>query len=131
MAATGDIHCPQSDRRLTIRRLGEADAVAVRELAGSDSAPVPDGELLGLEIEGRLLAMQPLADGGALIADPCARADEIRALLALRTAKLRARARWRASRPLTKRPEPPCTGSPRTRGNAWTTRSQLLKETSQ
>ena len=131
MAPTGDIHRPESDRRITIRRLGEADAVAVRELAGSDSAPVPDGELLGLEIEGRLLAMQPLADGGALIADPCARADEIRALLALRTAKLRARARWHASRPRIKRPEPPCTGSPRSHAGARTTRSQPIKETSQ
>lgn len=89
MATGSDNHSPPaSERGITIRRLGEADAVAVRELAGRDSVPVPDGGLLGLEIEGRLLAMQPLADGGAVIADPFARTAEIRALLDLRTAQL-------------------------------------------
>jgi hypothetical protein len=81
-----------NERGVTIRRLGEADAVAIRELAGRDSVPVPGGELLGLEIEGRLLAIQPIAEGGVVIADPFARTAEVRALLELRAAQLRARA---------------------------------------
>jgi hypothetical protein len=87
----------EGDRGITIRRLGEADAVAVRELAGRDSVSLPDGELLGLEVEGRLLAIQPLADGGTMIADPFARTAELRALLELRAEQLRARAQRRAS----------------------------------
>jgi hypothetical protein len=99
---------------VTIRRLGEADAAAVRELAGRDSVPAPGGELLGLEIEGRLLAIQPLADGGAVIADPFARTAEVRALLELRSAQLRARAHRQPTRsriePLPERPVNPLAG---------------------
>lgn len=92
MATEPDNHSsPESHRGITIRRLEEADAVAVRELAGRDSAAIPDGECLGIEVDGRLLAMQPLADGGAVMADPFARTAEIRALLEFRTAQLRAR----------------------------------------
>ena len=93
-------HTPRpflSDRGITIRRLGEADAAAARKLAGRDSAPLPDGELLGLEVEGRLLAIQPLADGGTVIADPFARTAELRALLELRAAQLRTRSQPQAS----------------------------------
>lgn len=97
MTTTRHIHGPESDRGITIRRLGEADATAVRELAGRDSVQVPAGELLGLEIEGRLIAMQPLADGAPVISDPFARTDEVQALLALRTVQLRARAQRQAS----------------------------------
>jgi hypothetical protein len=87
-----------NERGVTIRRLGEADTVAIRELAGRDSIPVPGGELLGLEIEGRLLAIQPLAEGGAVIADPFARTGEVQALLELRAAQLRARAQHQSAR---------------------------------
>ena len=98
MAIRADNHSQrESELGITIRRLGEADAVAVRELAGLDSTSVPDGECLGVEVDGRLLAMQPLAYRGAVIADPFARTAEIRALLEVRTAQLRARSAPRAT----------------------------------
>lgn len=75
---------------VTIRRLGDDDMPAVRRLAQLDSADVPDGDLLGAEIEGRLVAVAPI-DGGRTIADPFSRTSELRALLELRAAQLRRR----------------------------------------
>jgi hypothetical protein len=89
---------PESNQGITIRRLGAADADAVRRLAGRDSVAVPPGELVGVEIEGRLLAMQPVAGGGRVIADPFVPTSEITALLELRTAQLRRRELWRPVR---------------------------------
>lgn len=94
---------PRSERGITIRRLSEADAAAIRELAGRDSQPVPVGELVGLEVEGRLVAMQSLTENGEVIADPFARTAELRALLKLRVAQLRARGQRQAPRPRAKR----------------------------
>ena len=75
---------------VTIRRLGAADTPAVLRLAELDSKDLPDGELLGAEIEGRLVAVAPIA-GGETIADPFSHTSELRALLELRAAQLRGR----------------------------------------
>jgi hypothetical protein len=75
---------------VTIRRLGAADRPTVLRLAELDSKDVPDGDLLGAEIEGRLVAVAPIA-GGETIADPFSRTGELRALLELRAAQVRDR----------------------------------------
>ena len=99
---------------VTIRRLGPEDRPAVQRLADLDGAHVPDGPLLGAEVEGRLLAATSLSRGGT-IADPFSRTAELRALLELRAGQLRARA---ASAPERARPfrrgraRPGLTGSP-------------------
>jgi hypothetical protein len=76
---------------VNIRRLGEADLPEVVRLVQLDSADVPAGELLGAEVEGKLVAVAPI-DGGRTIADPFSRTSELRALLELRVAQLRGRA---------------------------------------
>ena len=75
---------------VTIRRLGVLDEPDVAHLAQLDSKPVPRGDLLGAEIEGRLVAVAPI-DGGETIADPFSRTSELRALLELRAVQLRGR----------------------------------------
>src|SRR5688500_5487087 len=75
---------------VTIRRLHEADTAAVTRLVQLDSAAVPDGDLLGAEVEGRLVAVAPI-DGGKTIADPFSRTSELQALLKLRAAQIRGR----------------------------------------
>jgi hypothetical protein len=75
---------------VTIRRLGATDTPAVTRLAQLDSANVPDGDLLGAEIEGTLVAVAPI-QGGKTLADPFSRTSELRALLELRAAQLRGR----------------------------------------
>ena len=82
---------------VTIRRLDDADLPAVSRLVQLDSAEVPDGDLLGAEIEGELVAIVPIA-GGKTIADPFSRTSELRALLELRAAQLRGRDAQRHSR---------------------------------
>ena len=71
-----------------IRRLGVDDLTEVDRLAQLDSRRRPEGALLGVEIEGRLLAAISLATGES-IADPFSRTGELRALLELRAAQLR------------------------------------------
>ena len=75
---------------VTIRRLGAADTPAVLQLAELDSKDVPEGDLLGAEIEGKLVAVAAIA-GGETVADPFSRTGELRALLELRVAQLRNR----------------------------------------
>jgi hypothetical protein len=75
---------------LSIRRLGERDAGAVVKLAELDSSLVPAAPLLGIEVQGRLLAAVSLRDG-ASIADPFSRTAELRAMLELRATQLRER----------------------------------------
>ncbi len=80
---------------INIRRLTGADAEAVEQLGQLDSAARPPrGELLGVEIEGRLLAAISL-DDGTTIADPFSRTQELRNLLDLRARQLRGRRRAR------------------------------------
>jgi hypothetical protein len=75
---------------VTIRRLGAADTPAALRLAELDSKDLPDGDLLGAEIDGRLVAVAPIA-GGETIADPFSHTSELGALLELRAAQLRGR----------------------------------------
>lgn len=75
---------------LAIRRLTDADRDEVERLAQLDSHRAPEGELVGVEVEGRLLAVAPL-DGGETIADPFSRTAELRSLLELRVKQLRRR----------------------------------------
>lgn len=82
------MHADQSSAAITIRLLGETDAERIAQLAQLDSSQPPAGELLGIEVEGRLLAAVSV-EGGELIADPFARSEEFRALLALRAEQLR------------------------------------------
>ena len=73
--------------QVTIRRLGGEDEAAVARLAGRDSAHRPAGELLGAEVDGRLLAAISLA-GGEVIADPFHPTREIAEVLRLRARQL-------------------------------------------
>jgi hypothetical protein len=76
---------------ISIRRLGDKDLAAVERLAQLDSRRrPPEGALLGVEIDGRLLAALSLATGESM-ADPFSRTAELRALLELRAAQLRRR----------------------------------------
>jgi hypothetical protein len=75
---------------IRIRRLGRDDLAEVERLAQLDSRYPPEGALLGVEIEGRLLAAISLTTGESM-ADPFSRTGELRALLELRAAQLRRR----------------------------------------
>src|SRR6266516_5476913 len=83
---------------ISIRRLGDEDLAAVERLAQLESRRPPEGTLLGVEIEGRLLAAISLATGES-IADPFSRSAELRALLELRAAQLRRRENGRRRLP--------------------------------
>jgi hypothetical protein len=74
---------------MTIRRfdLTELDREAVERLAERDSATPLEAPVIGIEVEGRLLAAASLSSG-AMVADPFSRSDELRAMLALRAAQL-------------------------------------------
>lgn len=58
-----------SEAEITVRALHESDRAAMDALAGRDSTDAPEGEVLGAEIDGRLVAMLSLTDG-AMVADP-------------------------------------------------------------
>jgi hypothetical protein len=88
-----DRHSPITQNHasgINIRRLAGDDLAEVERLAQLDSRRAPEGALLGIEIEGRLLAAISLATGDS-IADPFSRTGELRALLELRAAQLRRR----------------------------------------
>ena len=75
---------------IVIRRLDGDDRADVERLAQLDSRPAPEGALLGLTVEGRLVAAISVATGES-IANPFSRTGELRALLELRVAQLRRR----------------------------------------
>ena len=75
---------------VTIRRLGADDRREVERLAQLDSATPPRGELLGAEVEGRLVAAVSIESGDS-VADPFSRTRELRALIELRAGQLRRR----------------------------------------
>ncbi len=95
---------------ITIRRmdLSDEDRDAVAELAERDTRQPLDEPVLGLEVEGRLLAAVSLTSGGE-IADPFAPTDELRSMLEFRAGQLRKRF-GRARRG--KRSRPAVGGSP-------------------
>ena len=72
---------------ITIRRLGPGDEAAVERLAALDSGARPQGDLMGAEIEGRLLVATSIETGRS-VADPFMRTAELRALLEVRIAQL-------------------------------------------
>jgi hypothetical protein len=78
--------------QVTIRRLGGDDETEVSRLAERDSAHRPAGELLGAEVDGRLMAAISLA-GGDVIADPFHPTREIVDVLRLRARQLDGRPR--------------------------------------
>jgi hypothetical protein len=79
---------------LVIRPLHGDDLTAAQRLAQLDSSPLPEGDLLGALVEGRLLAAISVASGES-IADPFSRTADLRALLELRAAQLRRRVNGR------------------------------------
>jgi hypothetical protein len=86
---------PTINSAITIRRLdlSAGDREAVAELADLDSRPRHrplEGPVLGVEVEGTLLAAISL-DTGELISDPFSRTAELRALLEARASQLRRR----------------------------------------
>ena len=80
--------------RITIRRLADADAAAIRELAQRDSARTPAGLLLGAELDGRLLAAISTTTG-EVVADPFHPTARVVEVLRLRAAQLERRSRGR------------------------------------
>jgi hypothetical protein len=67
-------------RDVTIRRLGDADLAQVLRLAELDSATAPATPLVGIEVEGALLAAGSIPTG-QIIADPFRRTAELREML--------------------------------------------------
>ncbi len=77
-----------STEEVTVRPLDPAaDHNALVRLAELDSADVPEGELIGAELNGSLVAAISL-DDHHLIADPFTRTEGLRSLLELRAAQL-------------------------------------------
>jgi hypothetical protein len=74
---------------VTVRRLDHrpADRAALDYLADLDSREPLEGEVLGAELDGALVAAISL-DDGEVIADPFVRTDHIRSLLELRVSQL-------------------------------------------
>lgn len=104
MKMNGQHPATEKSTGISIRRLDPSDIDAVVELAQLDSKTVPEGELLGIETEGRLLAVAAL-EGGETLANPFARTTDLRALLELRAAQLRRREQPRRMRFLSPRRE--------------------------
>jgi hypothetical protein len=79
---------------MTIRRmdLREEDRAPLARLAELDSNRPLEGPVLGVEVEGRLLAAISLATGET-IADPFSRTRELTELLRTRSVQIRRRAR--------------------------------------
>jgi hypothetical protein len=85
-------HETQLNSEIKIRRmdLTDGDLAQVAQLAELDSAAHLAGQVLGVEVEGRLLAAIEV-DTGKILADPFSRTSELRALLKLRAEQLRDR----------------------------------------
>ena len=78
----------QTSNGITIRRLGPGDEAAIERLAELDSKKRPDGDLMGVEIEGRLLIATSIATGQS-VADPFSRTAELKALMDIRIAQMK------------------------------------------
>jgi hypothetical protein len=88
MFRTNASHNQVDSGSLTIRRAGAADRHSLTVLAALDSAPVPGGDALVAERDGRLVAALPVA-GGRALADPFEPTAEVLSLLELRARQLR------------------------------------------
>lgn len=96
---------------IRIRRMdltGE-DRVALARLAGRDSSATPEGPVLGLEVEGSLLAAVSLTTGHT-VADPFSRTAELRKLLEVRAGQLRRRSGQRRGLGIGRRRSRPAVG---------------------
>ena len=91
----------QNTNGITIRRLGPGDEAAIERLVELDSGRRPEGAMMGVEIEGRLLVATSVETGES-IADPFSRTAELRTLLEVRIDQMNGKARGtkRHSRPL-------------------------------
>ena len=87
----------QNTNGITIRRLGPDDEAAIERLVQLDSGDHPEGHLMGVEIEGRLLVAASI-ESGESIADPFSRTAELRALLHVRIAQMNPGAEKRSRR---------------------------------
>ena len=77
-----------STEEVTVRVLDPAsDHEALVRVAERDSAEVPNGELIGAEVDGSLVAAISLSEH-RVIADPFTRTEGVRSLLELRAAQL-------------------------------------------
>ncbi len=107
----------QTNTAMTIRRVDRTDADAARlaELAERDTRQVPEGPVLGAEVDGRLVAAISLTTDD-LIADPFRPTSELQAMLRLRASQLRRRRGRRRERGLRligrRRGRPAVGGSP-------------------
>jgi hypothetical protein len=77
----------QNINGIIIRRLGPGDEAAVSRLVELESGRRPQGDLMGIEIEGRLMVATSIETGKS-IADPFSRTAELRALLEVRIAQM-------------------------------------------
>ena len=77
-----------TDKSLTIRRAGLADAGALTRLSTLDSAKPPAGDSLVAEVGGELWAAVEIASGAA-IADPFRPSDDLVELLRFRAERVR------------------------------------------
>ena len=75
---------------LRLCRVGDDEALA--RLAALEEKPVPHGEFVIAEVDGRIVAALPL-DGGPPLRDPFARTAHLLRLLELRAAQLRCQER--------------------------------------
>lgn len=82
---------------ITIRRLGPADEAAVQRLVELESGRIPAGELMGAEVEGRLLVATSIVTGES-VADPFVRTVELRTLLEVRIAQMGGKAKAHGKR---------------------------------
>jgi hypothetical protein len=78
---------PEVDPEVTIRLLSESDADDLRVLAERDSARAPNGNVLGVERDGRLLAAISTSTG-VVVADPFHRTADLVDLLRIRAGHL-------------------------------------------
>jgi hypothetical protein len=103
---------PTINTEMTIRRMdvGDSDRKAIAELAALDSREALAEPVLGIEVEGKVLAAISLATG-EMISDPFSRTAELRTLLDLRARQLQRRGSKRGLR-LPHRSRPALGGSP-------------------
>jgi hypothetical protein len=77
----------ENHEQVTIRTLGTEDRESVVRLAQLDTTPVPEGDLLGAVVAGRLVAALSLTSGES-IANPFVPNDGARSMLELRARQL-------------------------------------------
>jgi hypothetical protein len=82
----------QIQDEVTIRTLGETDRESVVRLAQLDSSPVPEGDVLGAVVDGRLVAAVSLTSGDS-VANPFIRSEGARSMLELRARQLNGKGR--------------------------------------